>query len=804
MPLEKQVIVGAIASGTLFVCGMAYIVHRIDRLSKSIANKLLTDSHLSNQPSLDFSGLDSLMHLHSSVCNDRELNGLILLIYFSFNIIHVLDVIERIIEVTYKLLKAERISMMILSKDKKKMTVVESKDMVGKEISIDDGIAAHVARTGSRVNIKDAYQDPRFNPECDKESEFKTKSILCAPIIVNNDVVGVITAINKLDESVTHFSKNDEFIIEYVASNAGIAIKKAQLYNQAIRHQRNSEAVLSIVRARSSDESVEKILSTTIDAAYNLLMPEMVSVFLCDHMTKEAWVCVSKDGLQGMTVPFGHGVAGTVAETGRTIRIDNAYKDVRFLREVDTHTGFVTKSILCVAVPGFANEKKPIAVIQLINKLNGRGFDEDDEEALTIFCLEVSTALRRKILELNLLRFSTFASAQHNCTPEIANSIKLEESLLQEYGSVAQRFNYSSMIRTKLAENKKAMSSELDLSKKEYGRALELPDVAKIAIQKKINCWDLDPFETKDSDLLVFAESFLEHYDLINRFKIDLNKLRMFLSSAHMLYHSSNAFHNFKHGWSVMHMTFLILRSGVEDYLTLFDILGLLIAAMCHDLDHPGNNNAFEVMTRSQLALNHSDDSVLERHHASMLNRLLAKDDCNIFCNLTIAEQTEMRVLMTDAILATDMTVHFFHVQQLEDFAKDIPQFDIQKPASRRKLIGHVIHTADISGQLLTQELALKWGDGCVAEFRAQSEKEKSLGLPVTAFMSGLESDLQKYRLQLGFINNIAIPLWTAMAECFPNLLPRVKQGASNSNYYSNLVDELEAASKIMTESAEV
>jgi 3'5'-cyclic nucleotide phosphodiesterase len=48
-----------------------------------------------------------------------------------------------------------------------------------------------------------------------------------------------------------------------------------------------------------------------------------------------------------------------------------------------------------------------------------------------------------------------------------------------------------------------------------------------------------------------------------------------------------------------------------------------LLAAYCHDIDHTGMNNAFEINTASDLALLHSDDSVLEKHHAHMTFKVL-------------------------------------------------------------------------------------------------------------------------------------------------------------------------------------
>jgi GAF domain-containing protein len=705
-------------------------------------------------------------------------------------------------DVSYKVLSAERISVMILSHDKQKLYVAESQDAQGMEISSDHGIGGYVVATGKLVNVQDAYNDPRFNPDVDKNSGFTTRTLLCAPITLNDEVVGVLTALNKKHSEtedgketgeVATFSPMDESVIKYLAANAGIAIKKAQLYHQAIRSQRNSDAILSIVRARSSNISVEKILATTIDAAYELLVPELVSLYLCDQSLQEAWICVSKDGLEGLTVPFGHGVAGSVAATGDTIRVDNAYNDQRFCQDVDNQTGFRTKSILCMGVPGFASSNKPIAVIQLINKLNRRGFDEDDEAALTMLCEELSVALRQKVIELSLLRHS---NSHKNC-PETIDDTKLEESLLKEYGSVTERYKYSSSIPT-LKLNRVASSPQPTCfdSPTRHAIAPVFVDEAAHSFQELYR-WDLNPFKTRDSDLMRYLEQMFVDFNLIDEFNIDRQKLRNMILGAHALYRNDVPFHNFKHAFSVTHISYLILRGGAATCLTSLDILTVLVSALCHDLGHPGNNNGFEIATKSEIALTHSGDAVLERHHSSTAHRLLYQPENNIFESLSRQEQTDIHAMITDTIMATDMAGHFCHVETLEISAKRTPHFDVTDATSRRNLLGHIIHSADLSGQVLCPELSLKWGNLVIEEFIHQSNEEKRLNLPVTPFMEGLEDEIKKMRLQHGFIGNLVLPLWTALVACFPALSHTLVQCQANYNYANQRIIVLSENQKL-------
>ncbi|CAD7951436.1 unnamed protein product [Amoebophrya sp. A25] len=96
------------------------------------------------------------------------------------------------------------------------------------KIPIDKGLVGEAAMTGKAINIRDAYQDSRFNRGIDKQTGYRTKEVLCQPIVVHKRVVAVLQAINKLqkvdhssgDMSVTDvshgFSKDDQFFLHVI------------------------------------------------------------------------------------------------------------------------------------------------------------------------------------------------------------------------------------------------------------------------------------------------------------------------------------------------------------------------------------------------------------------------------------------------------------------------------------------------------------------------------------------------------------------------------------------------------------
>jgi len=114
-----------------------------------------------------------------------------------------------------------------------------------------------------------------------------------------------------------------------------------------------------------------------------LLNAERSSLFLVEGDFLVLKVADNLQELGEIRFPVGSGIAGAVAQTGRAIRIDDAYADPRFNRDVDRQTGFRTRSIISLPVKN--RDGKVFAVAQLLNRRDGKPFDALDEERFTTF-----------------------------------------------------------------------------------------------------------------------------------------------------------------------------------------------------------------------------------------------------------------------------------------------------------------------------------------------------------------------------------------------------------------------------------
>ena len=109
---------------------------------------------------------------------------------------------------------------------------------------------------------------------------------------------------------------------------------------------------------------------------------ERASVFLVDEERQQLVLRVAQDA-EAIRIPIATGLAGAAATTGKAIRVADAHQDPRFNPDVDRRTDFRTRSVLCL--PLHNTRGRVFAVTQLLNRRDGRPFDEHDEQRFTDF-----------------------------------------------------------------------------------------------------------------------------------------------------------------------------------------------------------------------------------------------------------------------------------------------------------------------------------------------------------------------------------------------------------------------------------
>lgn len=122
-----------------------------------------------------------------------------------------------------------------------------------------------------------------------------------------------------------------------------------------------------------------------------MLNADKASLFIVEDDSLVLRVAENIDKMGEVRIPLGSGIAGAAAQSGETIRIDDAYSDERFNPDVDKQTGYRTHSILSLPVKNRAGNV--FAVAQLLNRRDGQPFDEGDEKRFAEFLQSIGVIL---------------------------------------------------------------------------------------------------------------------------------------------------------------------------------------------------------------------------------------------------------------------------------------------------------------------------------------------------------------------------------------------------------------------------
>lgn len=156
----------------------------------------------------------------------------------------------------------------------------------------------------------------------------------------------------------------------------------AHLEAELIRERRISQALREVSLAIGSVSEIDPVLELILSKITEVLDADRATLYLLNSNDNTLDSRVVVGGLaQTIRVRVGRGIAGVVARTGKPIRVKDAYRDKRFMRDWDILTGYRTRSIL--AAPMKNHVGRIIGVVQALNKHGGEShFTEEDESLL--------------------------------------------------------------------------------------------------------------------------------------------------------------------------------------------------------------------------------------------------------------------------------------------------------------------------------------------------------------------------------------------------------------------------------------
>ena len=266
------------------------------------------------------------------------------------------------------------------------------------------GIAGAVYGSGMTEIVSDAYEDPRFNQEVDRQTGFRTRNILCVPLRNRLDqTIGVTQVLNK---RAGWFTDLDAALLEAINRLAASALEQAQLVERLDRARREEEQLLAIIEAISTELRIDPLLTRIVHSATELLDAERSTLFLYDAATGELCSRVAEGTADAqIRIPAKAGIAGAAFTSGEVVNVPDAYSHPLFNTQIDRKSGFRTRNLVSVPVIDRAGEH--LGVLQVLNKRGGP-FTQSDISRLRAFSAEIAIAIQNAQLFSDVLELKNY------------------------------------------------------------------------------------------------------------------------------------------------------------------------------------------------------------------------------------------------------------------------------------------------------------------------------------------------------------------------------------------------------------
>eukprot|EP00899_Mesostigma_viride_P001448 jgi/Mesvir1/11303/Mv01089-RA.2 len=304
----------------------------------------------------------------------------------------------------------------------------------------------------------------------------------------------------------------------------------------------------------------------------------------------------------------------------------------------------------------------------------------------------------------------------------------------------------------------------------------------QVALLRKIGDWDFDTLMlahvSPDSVVQLVGFSLFTKMGLILEFNINERKLGNFLQQIGRgmqphPYH--NAIHISDVSASLFH---LLMESGVGDHLRGIDRLAAVCAALVHDYKHPGVNNDFMNRTKNDLATIYNDHSPLENYHLTEAFHLLySNQHCNFLGELSEADFMEVRRIVIDLVLASDLKRHFGILDQLRARVSQGTPWDSGKESDRMLLMQLALKVSDIGHAAKPLHVHQEWSRRVTEEWYKQGDAEREANLNVSPFMDRFNNNVPRSQF-------LALPLFEAWVKAFPRSAHIMSNVSANVAYW--------------------
>jgi signal transduction histidine kinase/putative methionine-R-sulfoxide reductase with GAF domain len=323
------------------------------------------------------------------------------------------QLLELILDKITEALEADRATLYLLdeARDELVSRLAQGDDIRSIRLKMGHGIAGHVARTAKPLHVRDAYKDPRFSPEWDMLSGYRTRSILAAPM--KNHLGKTIGVVQVLNKKVGDFTDDDADILAALATQAAVSIDNSRLFmsvtqkniqlldtKEQLEHRvRDLKLLFDLEHAMGRATSLEELFMAVLGEAMRACEARMGAVALRDPEDGTGTLYLIDERAKKMRrVPYPEdaGLIGWAIRNNEVLISSDAENDSRRDRAFDDRVGAATART-AIAVPLEGEYKAPMGAIAIYNKRAARPFTEEDRELFELITANASTAIRLQL-----------------------------------------------------------------------------------------------------------------------------------------------------------------------------------------------------------------------------------------------------------------------------------------------------------------------------------------------------------------------------------------------------------------------
>ncbi|XP_065774959.1 rod cGMP-specific 3',5'-cyclic phosphodiesterase subunit alpha isoform X2 [Muntiacus reevesi] len=481
------------------------------------------------------------------------------------------------------------------------------------------------------------------------------------------------------------------------------------------------------------------------------------------------------------------GLPTYVAQNGLICNIMNAPAEdfFAFQKEPLDESGWTIKNVLSMPI---VNKKEEIVgVATFYNRKDGKPFDEMDETLMESLA---------QFLGWSVLNPDTYESM---------NKLENRKDIFQDmvkYHVKCDNEEIQTILKTREVYGKEPWECE----EEELAEILqgELPDAEKYEINK----FHFSDLPLTELELVKCGIQMYYELKVVDKFHIPQEALVRFMYSLSKGYRRIT-YHNWRHGFNVGQTMFSLLVTGkLKRYFTDLEALAMVTAAFCHDIDHRGTNNLYQMKSQNPLAKLHGS-SILERHHLEFGKTLLRDESLNIFQNLNRRQHEHAIHMMDIAIIATDLALYFKKRTMFQKIVDQSKTYETQQEwtqymmldQTRKEIVMAMMMTAcDLSAITKPWEVQSKVALLVAAEFWEQGDLERTVlqQNPIPMMDRNKADELPK--LQVGFIDFVCTFVYKEFSRFHEEITPMLDGITNNRKEWKALADEYETKMKGLEE----